>query len=204
MGKNDFVSGSIMEFKVPKELGYAYCKVLDFRNIREFDGVLVKVYDLLVKAPIDDIKILAASDLLFGARRLTGLPNTRGKGAWKHKGVLVGEDDNIVPDFKYSQKYSALVEDESTLKEWYVMKNLTESTDIPCPYEKVRHLENTVVGSQYGIEIRTAMEFYRKNGWDIKSHFDFNELSNSNIYRMMINIPIYSTIPKDMRGKSLC
>jgi hypothetical protein len=35
MSKRDFISGTVLEFKVPINLGYAYCKILDFRNIRE-------------------------------------------------------------------------------------------------------------------------------------------------------------------------
>src|SRR5688500_2820170 len=98
MGKNDFISGSILEFKVPLNLGYAYCKILDFRNIREFDGVLAKVFDFIVKYPINDINVLRDKDWFFGAKRLMGLPNTRGKGAWKFKGVLISKDDDLIPD----------------------------------------------------------------------------------------------------------
>lgn len=203
MAKNDFISGSILEFKIPCGLGFGYCKIVDFRSIREFDGVLAKVYDCFVTEPLKDISILDSKEWLFGARRLAGLPNTRGKGAWKFKGVLISPDDNIIPDFKYSQKFSALMDDESALKEWYAIINLTESNDKTCSYEAVKHLENTAVGTQYGIEIRTAMEYYRCHDLDIAKDFDLNELINSNIYRMMMNVPIYKTIPPNIRGRAL-
>ncbi|MBZ5858569.1 hypothetical protein [Flavihumibacter profundi] len=204
MAKNDFLSGSVFEFKVPKDLGFAYCKILDFRYIREFDGLLAKVFDYIVKEPLSDIRILASNDWLFGARRLACLPNTRGKGAWKFKGVVVSEDDNIIPDFKYSNKLSPLIEDESVINEWYAIKNIRESNNIPCTYMQVRHLEDTSVGSQYGIEIRTAMEFYRQQGLNIKENFDLNDTANYNIYRAMVNVPIYNTISKKIRGMALC
>ena len=205
MARHDFISGSVLEFKVPKDLGYAYCKILDFRHLREFDGVLAKVYNYIVQEPITDMAILDKKDWLFGARRLYDLPNTRGKRAWKFKGVLIAEDDNIIPDFKYAPKASPLIEDESTIEKWYVNRNITELYyEEVCNHDQVKHLENTVVNSQIGIEIRTAMEYYRINNLDIKKDFDLEDLGNWNTYRTMINVPIYSTIPKKNRGKALC
>jgi len=205
MSKNDFISSSVLEFKVPLDLGYAYCKVVDFKHIREFDGVLVKVFDLIVQEPIKDINILRERDWLFGARRLYKLPNTKGKGAWKVKGVLIAEDDNIIPDFKYAPKASPLVEDESSIKEWYVNRNLVDvSYEKTCTHDQVNHLEDTVLSSQYGIEVRTAMEYIRINGKDVAAYFDLKDIRNKNIYRQMINVPVYKTVPKEIRGKALC
>lgn len=205
LSKEDFISGSVLEFKVPMDLGYAYCKILDFRYIRMFDGVLAKVYDYIVKEPISDITILDKKDWLFGARRLADLPNTRGKRAWKFKGVLIAEDDDIIPDFKYAPKASPLIEDESTIEKWYVNRNIDQlSYEEVCTHDQVRHLENTVVNTQIGIETRTAMEYYRIKKLDIKKDFDLEDMSNWNNYWAMINVPIYSTIPKKIRGKALC
>lgn len=204
MGKSDFISGSIFEFKVPKKIGYAYCKIIDIRNIREIDGVLAKVYDCIVEKPIKDISILDKKDWLFGARKLYDLPNSRGKGAWKYRGVLIADDDNIIPHFRTSPKSSPLNEDDSVISEWYVVKNLTEMSDTPCTFESVRHLENTTLGSTIGIEIRTAMEYYRINNLDIRKDFDLDDMANWNNYRSMINVPIYGTILKEIRGKALC
>lgn len=145
MGQNDFISGSILELKVPLGLGYAYCKVLDYRHIREFDSVLAKVFNYIVKDPLKDINVLRDKDWLFGARRMPWLPNTRGKGAWKMKGVLIAEDDNIIPDFKYSPKASPLIEDLSTIEVWYVNGNITKLSETPFSYEQVKHLEDKVL-----------------------------------------------------------
>jgi hypothetical protein len=201
MSKDDFISGSILEFKLPTNLGYAYGKVLDFRYIREFDGVLVKVFDHIVKEPIDDFMILAGKDWLFGARRMPWLPGTRGKGAWKIKGVLVAQDDSLIPDFKYCIKSSPFVEDESILEPWNVVRNINEC--IPAEYEKVKHLEDTVVSPRPAIEIRTAMEYYRKQSVKIMEYFDLSITVNELIYKQMKKVPIYSSIPKEIRGKAL-
>jgi hypothetical protein len=201
MGKTDFISGSILEFKVPLDLGYAYCKILDFRSIREFDGVLVKVFDYIVKEAINDITILRDKDWLFGARRMPWLPGTRGKGAWKMKGALIAEDDNIIPDFKYCIKSSPFVIDESKLEPWFAIHNINQSCVEPDGYESVKHLEDTVVSGRLGIEIRTAMEYCRVNKIDIKKYFDLDETINKLVFSQMNKVPIYSTIPKKIRGK---
>ncbi len=204
MGKDELITGSVLEFKLPLELGYAYCKIFDFRYIREFDGVLAKVYDFIIKEPVKDIIILKEKEWLFGARRMPWLPNTRGKGAWKFKGVLVAEEDNIIPDFKYSNQSAPFIEDESSIKDWYAIKNIKESSNQPCFYKQVKHLEDTVLTTQNGIVIRTAMEYCRMNGLDIKEYFDLDQTLNLMTYRRMINVPVYKSIPKEIRGKALC
>jgi hypothetical protein len=203
MSKETFISGSILEFKVPPNLGYAYCKILDFRSIREFDGVLVKVFDHIVKEPIKDIKILGEKDWLFGARRMPWLPGTRGKGAWKFKGILISKEDNIIPDFKYCLANSYLVQDSSKIGPWYVIRNIREMSKQPYLYNQIKHLEDTVLSPRPGIERRTAMEYCRIHGMNVKKLFDLKEPGNKIVYTQMINVPIYSKIPKEIRGKAI-
>jgi hypothetical protein len=203
MSKENFINGSILEFKLPHSFGYAYCKVLDFRSIREFDGILVKVYNHIVTEPIKDIKILSNEDWLFGARRMPWLPSTRGKGAWRFKGVLVSEDDAIIPDFKYSITYNPFEEDKSKLGPWHVIRNINQRSKETYSYDRVMHLEDTVLSPRPAIERRAAMEYCRIYGIDLKKYFDFNDDANKIVYAQMISIPIYSTIPKKNRGKAL-
>ncbi len=201
MSKDDFISGTILEFKVPLDIGYAYCKILDFRYIRKFDGVLIKVFDYIVKTPLDDITELASKELLFGARRMPDLPGTRGKGAWKNKGVLISDDDNLIPDFKYCIKGAAFLEDESKVGPWDAVKNI--NNHLTSSYEKIRHLEDTIVSPRLAIEIRTGMEYYRINNIRIDKKFDMTRTINDLVYKQMINVPIYRDIPKEIRGRAL-
>lgn len=201
MSKSDFISGSILEFKLSCDLGYAYCKVLDFRNIREFDGVIVKVFDLITKDSLKDITVLNGQDWLFGARRMPWLPGTRGKGAWKIKGILVDEQDKIIPDFKYCIKSNPLVENESLLTPWDIVRNI--NVYIPTIYSKIKHLEDTVVSPGIAIETRTVMEYCRTRNISIQKCFDLNDNLNRLIYSQMIKVPIYKTIPVEIRGKAL-
>lgn len=203
MGQKDFINGTVFEFKLPLNLGYGYCKILDFRHIRLLDGVLGKVYDYIVDKPLKDFKNLEGTDLLFGPRRMHALPNSRGKGAWKMKGVLISKDDDLIPDFKYAPLSSPLIEDESEIKDWYVNKNIFELSDKPYTYDQVKHLENLVINTQIGIEIRSAMEVLRKRNEDVREYFDLEDMRNWNCYRSMINVPIYSSIPIEIRGKAL-
>ena len=201
MNKTNFIKGRVFEYKLPLNIGFGYCKVIDFRNIRKFDGIIVKVFDYISKEPLKEIGCLGNVDYLFGARRLSDIPNTRGKGAWKMKGVLISADDNVIPDFKYSNKSSPLVKDESNVSPWFVVKDINKTSEIQYSYDKVRHLEDTVITGQLGIELRTAMEYMRINKIDIRKHFDITVTTNWNIYRTMINTPIYKSIPIEIRGK---
>jgi hypothetical protein len=199
----DFISGTIFEYKIPMDIGYGYCKVLDFRYIREFDGVLVKVFDNIVKEPITDINILRDKNWLFGARRMPWLPGSRGKNAWKMKGVLIADDDDVIPDFKYCLGDSYLVEDPSKIGPWFAVRNINELSKDPYSYEKVSHLENTVVSTRGAIEKRTAMEYCRINNLDLKIRFDLEDIATRIAYWQMINVPIYADIPQINRGKAL-
>jgi hypothetical protein len=204
MGKADFINGTVLEFKVPLDFGFAYCKIIDFRYIRQFDGVLAKVYNHITKEPIKDIQVLSDKDYLFGARRLMGLPNTRGRNAWKYKGVLVCDDDKVIPDFKYSHKSSPFKMDESQVDHWEVVRNINEYSDHSCTHDQVKHLENTRVDTHLGIEIRTAMEYCRIHDMDVTKYFNVEDPLYLGCYQSMINVPIYSTIPKEIRGKGQC
>ena len=47
------------------------------------------------------------------------------------------------------------------------------------------------------------MEYCRINNIDVKSKFDLDDSVNQIIYNQMKNIQIYSSIPKDLRGKGI-
>lgn len=42
------------------------------------------------------------------------------------------------------------------------------------------------------------------NDLDIKEYFDLDQTLNLMTYRRMINVPVYKSIPKEIRGKALC
>jgi len=143
LAKEHLISGSIFEFILPSKEGFGYCKLLDFTHIRKFDGLIVKVFDYTDKQPIKDISVLNEKDWLFGARRMPWLPNVRGKNAWKHRGFLISKNDDVIPDFKYCIKSSHLIDDDSKIGPWDVVKNINQY--IPSTFEQVKHLEDTVV-----------------------------------------------------------
>ena len=118
------------------------------------------------------------------------LPNTRGRGAWKFKGVLISEDDALIPDFKYCEWHIKDGVDESTLDRWCAIININQSSGY-LPYNSIAHLENTILTGKLGIEIRTAMEYCRANNIPIESKFDLIRLGTYNVYKQMKNVPIY-------------
>jgi len=200
MGRKDFISGSVFELTLPANLGIAYCKVLDFRYIREFDGVLAKVFDHVVKEPISNIAELSEKDWLFGARRMPFLPGTRGKHAWIFRGVLISEEDPFIPEFRYSR---AISEDVGINHPWHVVRNINQLSKETYPFESVRHLENTVVSTVIGISVRTGMEYLRAKDIDISSHFDLKDELNAIIYKQMLNVTRYKDVPHSIRGKAI-
>jgi len=200
MGRNDFISGSVLEFKLPANLGIAYCKVLDFRYIREFDGVLAKVFDHVVKEPIDNVAELSEKDWMFGARRMPFLPGTRGKGAWVFRGVLISEEDHVIPEFRYS---TAISEKVGINHPWHIVRNINQYSEETYPFESVKHLENTIVSTRLGISIRAGMEYLRSKDIDVFSYFDLKDEVNTLIYRQMMSVTRYKDIPHSMRGKAI-
>jgi hypothetical protein len=93
------------------------------------------------------------------------------------------------------------VEDESKLEPWDVVKDINNY--IPCSYDKVKHLEDTVVSPTPGIEIRTAMEYCRMHNMDIKKHFDLSKTINELVFKQMVKVSPYRDIPKENRGRAL-
>lgn len=108
------------------------------------------------------------------------------------KGVFISKDDELIPEFKYAPLSSPLIEDESIIERWYVIRNIKYLDGIPCAYEQVRHLVSNVINSQIGIEIRAAMEVLCKRNEDISEYFDLDDMANWNTHRAMINVHIFT------------
>ncbi len=198
MARNSLISGSVLQFTLPNKLGFAYGKIFDFRYIREFDGVIVKVFEHIAPEPISDISVLQGKDWLFGARRMPWLPKTRGNGAWKYLGIMVSQNDSIIPDFRYSRAASHKA---MLTQPWQVVRNINQYSDELYSYDKVKHLENIAVYPEIAIEIRTAMEYLRIRGVDIASQFDLKLQLNKVIYEQMIGVTIYKEVPPEIRDR---
>jgi hypothetical protein len=130
-------------------------------------------------------------------------PNLRKETGWKSLGIISSPDDDTIPDFKGVQAAIGIVEDESKIGPWYSIHNLTQRSENK-DYKLIAHLEQKVLTtSSLGLVWRTGMEYCRLNQLEVSDYYDLNDLGIKNMYYQMINTPLYSTIPKEIRGKAL-
>lgn len=197
-------SGVILEIELPMGFGYAYAKYVDIHLLigRYFDSSLLKVYDFISKEPIKNIDLFKDKDLLFGPALLTGKPSVR-KTGWKAVGKYLTDDDFKVPFFKSVNKFPYIVENESLIGPWHLVT--LGVSEVITPYEKIKHLEQAVLEGSDQIEARIVMELLRRDGREINKFYELNKVEPhiKRVYLRMINVPIYSTIPKEIRGKPI-
>jgi hypothetical protein len=201
MKKKNFFTGSVFQFYVPEIKKYAFCKFFDFTHLSKFHGLLAQVYDKFSDKEDNRIEDLKSCDWLFGPRSMHRWPDLRKDTGWKSLGILSAPDDDKVPDFKGTYSFPYIVEDESSIGKWYVIHDLTKSED--CEYSAVRHLETKILTTKNGLADRTGMEYCRANNADVADFYDLEEEGHKYMYWQMINIPIYSTLPKEIRGKAI-
>lgn len=203
MKKKNFFTGSVFQFYIPEIRKYAFCKFFDFTHISSFHGLLAQVFDKFSDTEGNDINDLTTCDYLFGPRSMHKWPNLRKDTGWQSLGILNAEGDLIIPDFKGVQATPYIVEKEYEISSWYPIYNLTQRGEY-CDYEKVKHLERKILTtSSLGLVWRTGMEYCRINEFAVEEYYDLKDEGIKNMYFQMINIPIYSKIPKEIRGKAL-
>jgi hypothetical protein len=196
-------TGSVFQFYVPEIKKFAFCKFFNFRHLSDFHGLLAQVYNCFSDDGRNSLEELNKCDWLFGARSMHRWPNTRKGSGWKYLGIISSPLDNNVPDFKGTRSSPYIVEDESKIERWYIVRNLTESID--CQYDKVKHLETKILTTtSLMLPWRTGMEYCRINNLEVRKYYDLNDEGIRYMYWQMINIPIYSEIPLEIRGKGLC
>jgi hypothetical protein len=202
MKKKVFFTGSVFQFYVQEIKKYAFCKYYDFTHVSSFHGLLAKVFDKLSDSENNTMDCLKDADWLFGYRSVHKWPDLRKNTGWKSLGIINAEEDTFIPDFKDVQAFPYVVKDESQIGPWQPVINLTETGE-NCAYEKVHHLETIILTSKLGIERRTGMEYCRINNLKVENCYDLSDEANESMYLQMINVPVYSTIPKEIRGKAL-
>jgi hypothetical protein len=202
MKKKNHFTGSVFQFYVPEIKKLAFCKFLDFRHISSFHGLLAQVFDKFSDSEANTINELTDCDWLFGTRSMHKWPDLRKGTTWKSLGMLTSSNDTVIPDFKDVQSFPYVVEDCAKIGPWFPIHNLIERGD-NCEYEKVKHLEYIILTTSLGIERRTGMEYCRINGLKVEDYYDLSEEGIKSMYYQMINVPIYKTIPKDIRGKAI-
>ncbi|MEO5583682.1 MAG: hypothetical protein ABIR66_13410, partial [Saprospiraceae bacterium] len=73
-----------------------------------------------------------------------------------------------------------------------------------CSYSQIKHLENQTLTTAYlGLCRRAGMEFCRINKLNVANYYDLSDEGIRNAHWQMINVPLYRTIAKEIRGKAL-
>ncbi|MFT3676821.1 MAG: Imm26 family immunity protein [Chitinophagaceae bacterium] len=203
---SSIVSGTIFKIKIPFNLGYAYCKVIDFSALSIYNGVLVKVYDFFSEESIKSVDFFKELPLLLNEIPMFRMPTLKGKHKWERIGVLKEEKDAFIPAYKICQRegfaFDTIESYES--EKWYALINYKEELG-PLPFKGVRHLEELYLRSTVTIERRIAMAFLRTKSIDVEVFFqkqtiDNNWLTEFNCQRV---IPQYKDIPEPIRGRPL-
>jgi len=199
---------------------YVYCKSLPLAEFMGLDYHLLSVYDLLdVEIDVADLK---EGSLLFG-EVVSDKLSTRGKA----KCVKLSEvNENISKDDLPYLKYSP-GNDYSSEGKWFYMKDgdYVILKGIRSEYERVKHLEGIAIYGDNIVRLRIVIELLKRNveRGIIKLSFDqYKDIaykvlrtdptllkSDESIIRdgvdnwvpSMLSTPVYSSIPKEHRGR---
>lgn len=202
MKKKNYFTGSTFQFYVEPIRKYAFCKFFDFRDLSSFHGLIARVFNKFSDNENNNLNQLIDCDWLFGPKSIHKWPNLRRDAGWKSMGILSDEKDSVLPDFKGCKSLPSIIEDEAQLKGWYAIHELTRYRN--CEYEEVKHLERiALTTTSLGLSWRTGMEYCRINGLCIDQYYDLQNEGIKATYVQMKNVPIYSSIPVQIRDKAI-
>jgi len=158
-------SGTIFKFELPFGFGNAYCKLVDFSNISEYEGITLKIYDHFENDDIKDLALFKEMPLLMNPIPIVKMPSIRGKYAWKKLGILKEDTDAEIPIYKryVSNGFAWETIEEYESRQWFALVKLREEVG-PVSFDKVRHLEELFWRSTITIEKRVVMTLLRTRG----------------------------------------
>ena len=199
-------SGSIILIPLEHSLGYVYAKIVNISeliNKKLTVNELIYVYNYIVENPADtDLVQILNKELLVGPLFVLDLNPVVRKNKWKLVGhINPVNEELIVPDFKEAWPLLVMYEDEAT--EWKYIRDLDVNGRIKSTWEKVKHLELFRYNSNDLIARRLTMEHLRQTGKRIEDYYELKEWKDISVYKNVIHTPIYSTIPKELRGRAI-
>lgn len=200
--KKKKMTGDILMFKLHHDLGFAYCKIIDFTTSDSLTTVVVKVYNVYDKGN-STIEEITSSDYLLNPIRIYEYPNRKGRGAWKYIGNHSSKNDKEKPIFKQAPKINLIrVTDESECERWWAMRDFYKIGN-PCQYNQIGHLESMFLIYKDSVITRASMEIIKLRGNKIEDFYDVEDLSFRSSYLRSINVPFMKDIPKNYRNKVL-
>jgi hypothetical protein len=201
MSKKKLTTGSLLQIKLPKELGFAYGKYIDLLSLdRSFRYPnLLRVYNYR-SGDTYDIDKLGKSDLLFSPLMVAGVPEVLKKGDWKIIGTAeVQPHEFAIPHFKVSEEVMTEAKES-----WFYVVNMDKfKNKIPATYEQVKHLELLRATGAELLPTKIAMGLLQAEGKNIQEYFELTEYFERLFYHEVIDTQPYYLQPKEIRGHAL-
>jgi hypothetical protein len=170
-------------------MGYGYAEQDDFSDTYTFDGILVSVYKLIDKEIVNrDLSTIRKSGVLFGPVPVFRYPPSRGKNKWikihHTKDFLI----NKWPLFKTYQGVNKEEKNWSKLDKWRIVDYNSSEVEMNFQdYEKLRHLETTILNSGEGVAMKITMMKLIEEKKKVSEFYDLRLLGNRNIYLQLVN-----------------
>jgi hypothetical protein len=150
MGKTNIIdridSGAVFEVPLLGGNGYSYIKLQKFYGMENglpFLRAVFRVFSYFSKTRYTgDIKAFEKMEYTYVPILLLGIPRVRGPFGWKYLGdITVKSDDEIIPNFSFTVKDSALMGTSRKSMEhiWSIVKNLSMigGNSVPATLEDV-------------------------------------------------------------------
>lgn len=106
-----------------------------------------------------------------------------------------------IPDFRDFGPVFTMYEKDAKL--WYYIRNDEVNKRVVSEYEKVKHLEHFIYKAYGSIVTRLTMEVIRQYEKKIEDYYELKEYDELSSYYNTIYTPVYSSIPKEIRGKTI-
>lgn len=201
---NNIETGTIIKIPLEHNFGFVLAKFINLKEIKEDVGYneFIYVYNRVFKDEDIVVDGIDAYDLLLGGIYVLNPYPALKNNIWKIVGLLEPKTSELqIPDFKdFGPVFTKYEKDAGV---WYYIHNAEVNKRVIADYENIKHLEKLVYKAYGSIMTRLTMEIIRQKGKKIEDYYDLKEHDELSSYYNTIYTPIYSTIPKEMRGKAI-
>lgn len=202
--KKKIETGSIIKIPLEHNLGFVLAKFINLKEIEESIGYneFIYVYNRVFKDEDIIVEGIDDNDLLLGGIYvLNPYPALKNK-TWEIVGLLKPKTIELqIPDFKDYGPVFTLYEKDAKI--WYYIQNDEINNRVITDYEKVKHLEKLIYRAYGSVMTRLTMEVIRQRGKKIEDYYELKEHDRLVSYYNTIYTTVYSSIPKEVRGKAI-
>lgn len=202
--KNKIETGSIIKIPLEHGFGFVLAKFINLKEIKEDIGYneFIYVYNRVFKDEDVTVEGIDNNDLLLGGIYVLNPYPALKNNTWEIVGHLEPKASELqIPDFKSFGPVLTMYEKDAKI--WYCIHNDEVNKRIITEYEKVKHLEKFIYKAYGSIMTRLTMEVIRQSEKRIEDYYELKEHDELSSYYNIMYTPVYSTIPKEIRGKAI-